>query len=83
MYTVLVYTNIVMKNITFSADEHLIEQARDRARSQHTTLNEAFREWLVRYTSKPSSAKEISALMKRLKYVDVGRHFSRDELNER
>ncbi|MBB6144964.1 hypothetical protein HNQ77_002920 [Silvibacterium bohemicum] len=72
-----------MKNITFSADEHLIEQARAKARSQRTTLNEAFREWLVQFTSTPSSAKEIGALMKRLKYVEAGRHFSRDELNER
>ena len=72
-----------MKNITFSADEHLIEQARDKARSQRTTLNKAFREWLVQFTSKPSCAEEISALMNRLKYVEAGRHFSRNELNER
>ncbi len=31
-----------MKNITFSADEALIEAARQRAQQDHTTLNEAF-----------------------------------------
>jgi hypothetical protein len=34
-----------MKNITLSADEQLIEQARLLAKSQHKTLNAMFREW--------------------------------------
>jgi hypothetical protein len=38
-----------MKNITMSADENLIESARERARSEHTTLNEQFRRWLAEY----------------------------------
>jgi hypothetical protein len=36
-----------MKNITLSADEDLIEQARLVARAQRRTLNAGFREWLV------------------------------------
>ncbi len=32
-----------MKNVTLSADEHLIESARERARAEHTTLAEQFR----------------------------------------
>jgi hypothetical protein len=35
-----------MKNVTLSADDDLIEQARLVARSRHKTLNGAFREWL-------------------------------------
>ncbi|WP_232420068.1 hypothetical protein [Nitrosococcus watsonii] len=31
-----------MKNITLSADEHLIEVARQRAAAEHTTLNEQY-----------------------------------------
>ena len=38
-----------MKNITLSADEKMIESARERARSEHTTLNEQFRRWLAEY----------------------------------
>jgi hypothetical protein len=73
-----------MKNITLSAEEHLIEEARSVARSRRTTLNAAFREWLVQFTAQPSSAREIDTLMRRLKYVKTGgRRFSRDELNER
>jgi hypothetical protein len=78
-----VYTFLVMKNITLSADEHLIEQARNKARLQHTTLNAVFRQWLLQFTAQSASAKEFDALMERLKYVKTDRHFSRDELNER
>ena len=73
-----------MKNITFSADEDLIERAREVARSRRTTLNEAFREWLVQFTARPSSAREFDALMNRLRYVNTGgRRFTRDQLNAR
>ena len=72
-----------MKNITLSADEDLIEQARLVAKSQRKTLNAAFREWLVEFTSRSGSGQEFDSLMRRLRHVNAGRHFSRDEMNER
>jgi len=74
-----------MKNITFSADDEKIERAREIARSRHTTLNEEFRDWLDVYGNggSPSKAEEFRALMKRLRYVDAGRKFTREEMNER
>jgi predicted transcriptional regulator len=72
-----------MKNITLSADEDLIEQARLLAKSQHKTLNALFREWLEQFTSRNGSSQEFEALMRRLKHVKAGKHFSRDEMNER
>ncbi len=72
-----------MKNITLSADEDLIEQARLVARSQRKTLNAAFREWLLQYTAQSGSGQEVDSLMKRLHHVEAGRHFTRDEMNER
>ena len=72
-----------MKNITLSADEDLIEQARLVARSQHKTLNAAFREWLQSFTAQSGNAEEVDALMRRLRHVNAGRRFSRDEMNER
>ena len=72
-----------MKNVTLSADEDLIEQARLVARSRHKTLNAAFREWLLQYTAQAGAAQELDSLMKRLRHVQAGRHFSRDEMNER
>ncbi len=72
-----------MKNITLSADENLIEQARLVARSQHKTLNTAFREWLEQFTARAGNVQEYDALMRRLQHVKPGRRFTRDEMNER
>jgi hypothetical protein len=72
-----------MKNVTLSADESLIEQARLVAHSQHTTLNAAFRAWLESYTARSGSALEVDSLFERLQHVKAGRHFTRDEMNER
>lgn len=72
-----------MRNITLSADEDLIEQARLLAKSQHKTLNAIFREWLRQFTAQSGGPQEFDALMKRLKHVQSGRTFARDEMNER
>ncbi len=72
-----------MKNITLSAGEHLIEQARLVARSQHKSLNVAFREWLRQYTAQSGGGRAVDSLMKRLRQVRAGRHFTRDEMHER
>ena len=74
-----------MKNITLSADEHLIEAARARAREEQTTLNEQFRVWLNAYAGRTQKADAALATIKALqsKYSTEGRTFSRDEMNER
>lgn len=72
-----------MRNITLSADDELIEQARIVARSQRKTLNEAFREWLREFTARSGNVQQVQALMRRLSHVKAGRRFSRDEMNER
>jgi predicted transcriptional regulator len=72
-----------MKNITLSADGDLIERARSVARSQHKTLNAAFREWLAQFAAGAGDTQAFDALMKRLKHVDAGKHFDRDEMNSR
>jgi len=81
-YTDIVNT-IAVRNITFSADEDAIERAREVARGEHKTLNDAFREWLQWYASRTVKRREIEALFERLKYADAGRKFTRDEMNER
>jgi hypothetical protein len=72
-----------MKNITFSADENKIELAREVARSEQKSLNDAFREWLDWYGSRRVTREQIEALYERLKYVNPGRKFTREEMNER
>ncbi len=76
------YTRSV-KNVTLSADPDLIEKARQVAKSEHKTLNAAFREWLKSYTSRKGDVEAYRALMRRLSHIDAGRKFTRDEMNER
>lgn len=74
-----------MKNITLSADERLIEAARERARAEHTTLNEQFRLWLADYARREQQATEAMAVVRELqgKVRTGGRKFTREEMNER
>jgi hypothetical protein len=82
VYTETVYTETV-KNITLSADENLIEQARLVARSEHKTLNAVFRDWLAQYAAKAGGGAAVDALMRRLKHVRSAGPYTRDEMNER
>ena len=72
-----------MKNITLSAEEDLIERARQRARTEHSTLNDQFRLWLERYVGRRASAEAFDSLMDRLDRARSGRRFTREEANER
>ena len=82
MYTSAVYTDSV-KNITFSADEDLIERAREVARAEHKTLNVAFREWLAGYAARKGNVQQYRALMERLRHINPGGPYTREEMNER
>jgi hypothetical protein len=73
-----------MRNVTLSADEALIETARERAESEHTTLNNLFREWLARYAGKPRlTADQVRQTVEAAAHFRVGRRFTREERNER
>ncbi len=72
-----------MKNITLSAEEKLIEEAREAARAQKTTLNHLFREWLAEVAGRRDRARRASELIERLHYVNAGGPFNRDEMNDR
>lgn len=74
-----------MRNITLSADERLIEAARERARAEHTTLNEQFRLWLSEYVRREQRAERAMAVIRELQgqVRTGGRRFTREEMNER
>ncbi len=74
-----------MKNITLSADEHLIAAARQRAIAEHTTLNEQFRLWLEDYVRRKQQADAAMETIKALQtsISTEGRKFTRDDMNER
>lgn len=74
-----------MKNITLSADEHLIAAARARAQAEQTTLNEQFRRWLAEYAQRRQRMEHYDELIRELqgKLRTGGRKFTREEMNER
>ena len=74
-----------MKNITLSADDKLIEAARERARAEQTTLNEQFRRWLADYVRQERKTESAMALIEELRgqVRTGGSKFTRDEMNER
>jgi hypothetical protein len=72
-----------MRNITLSADEEMIEAARERARAENTTLNEQFRRWLADYAQQQRMRRYEDVMARLRGKVVVGRKLSRDEMNER
>lgn len=72
----------MIRNITFTAEEELIERARTRAKAERSTLNEKFRDWLHRYAGM-DQATDVRSLMGRFSYVRPGRGFHRDDTNRR
>ena len=73
-----------MKNVTLSAEESLIEAARERARSENTTLNEQFRRWLADYANVRERIQRYDEVMAQLRgALVVGRKLTREEMNER
>lgn len=73
----------MLKNITLSADEELIQKAREKAAIENTTLNATFRQWLAQYTNSLFKNDDYDQFMHSLSYVNPGRKYNRDELNER
>ncbi|MBD3309524.1 hypothetical protein GF348_24305 [candidate division KSB3 bacterium] len=73
----------MLKNITLSAEEQLIDKARKKAQQEHTTLNANFRQWLRQYVMHSTRTADFFQFMSSLNYAKPGRKFSRDELNER
>jgi hypothetical protein len=74
-----------VKNITLSADEYLIERARDKARQENRSLNDAFREWLADWTgSGEDRVARFREMMEVLStHIQSDRSYTRDEMNER
>ncbi|MEE4330906.1 MAG: hypothetical protein V2J10_08565 [Wenzhouxiangella sp.] len=73
-----------MRNITFSADERLIQQARERAAGQGHTLNEEFRRWLADYVRQEEQLRRFDEVVQEVRgKARVGRTLSREEMSAR
>lgn len=70
-----------MKNITFSADEHTIELARDEARKRKTTLNQLFREWIEDLAARDERRRKIEDIFTKMDNYEAGGPYTREEMN--
>lgn len=73
----------MLKNVTLSAEERLLHEAREKAGQERKSLNALFREWLTRYVGGGHGPRDYERLMQRLKHGACGRRFTRDEANAR
>jgi ribosomal protein L20 len=75
---------MIVRNITFSADEELIDKARAVAQRNQRSLNDEFRDWLAKYASAGGDDKfSYRKLVEQLGEVKMTRKYTRDEMNER
>ena len=72
-----------MKNVTFSANERLIELAREEARARKTTLNALFREWLEDLARRDERRARVDAVFEEMADYNADGSFTREEMNER
>ncbi len=72
-----------MMKITLSGEKDLIDRARSIARAQGTTLDAAFRKWLVQFTTSEGEAPGYLEMMHGMSHIDSGGRFMRVELNKR
>jgi hypothetical protein len=82
VYARPVYT-ISVKNVTLSAEERVLERARELARQRSTTLNQMFRDWLAEVTADGKRKDRYEQLMQRLSRARSGGRFTRDDMNAR
>jgi len=74
----------MIRNITFTAEKSVIDDARAVAEEDNTTLNEQFRLWLESYARKRMAARAMEVMERMGKYVSSdGRKFTREDMNER
>jgi len=75
----------MLRNITLSADDQLIDLARKKATAEQSTLNVEFRKWLAAYATAQDDAAVVRLrnVLQQLGSVDAGRTYTRDELNQR
>jgi len=73
----------MLKKIILKAEQELIQQATLIAQERQTTLEAEFQQWLNHYIYQNQSVDNYTQLMNELSHIEVGRTFTRDELNER
>lgn len=73
----------MLKNITFSAEQRLIQKARIKAQKESRSLNQVFRELLQNYAEPEQNDFDYEKFVKNLNINFKGKKFTREEMNER
>lgn len=75
----------MVKQLTLSVEAALLEKAEEKARREHSSLDQELNRWLARYVAaeERTTHQRYHELMARLSYAQAPGKFSRDELNER
>ncbi len=71
-----------METITLTVDKSVLDEAERLAQEQQVTREAVLNEWLHRSLG-AERVRKYDELMERLKYVNAGRKFTREEMNER
>jgi len=72
-----------METFVLTAEKETLEDARKAAEAENRTLEEVVRELLAKYAAGAKRVRKHDALMEKLQYVNAGRKFTREEMNER
>lgn len=73
-----------MTNVTINLTDKLLEEARQQAMADNTSLNAVVKEFLERYVARQHSLDEFNRVSEEvMQYARAGRKFSRQEMNER
>ena len=72
-----------MRNITLSAEDEVIDGARERARRENRSLNDAFRDWLGVYSGGKEKKLTLREIQKRWSHIKTGGPYTREEMNAR
>lgn len=70
-----------MKKITLSADERIIDLAREEARRRKMTLIALFREWIEDLAACNERRQRIEGVFKKMEGYKAGGPYSREEMN--
>ena len=71
------------QDVVISIEESLLAEAKSRAASEHLSIDQLMYQWLAEYVAGKKRIERYRELMERLSYVEAGRKFTREEMNER
>ncbi len=72
-----------METISLTVDKSVLDVAQRKAEEHHTTRDAVLNDWLARLALGTERVKKFDGMMARMKHVNSGGKFTREEMNER